>query len=132
MATFSECFKNVDEWADYATDVMRYCFYEEKARTGKVDKKRCNEWAQSIIRNGMRVEDLWVYGMSYILETGMKPNYSIIEFYDKHPGMDVTTDVLYDMFLKYGTDFKKAQLYILNQTDVYEMECNLNDSSDSN
>ena len=132
MSTFSEFFKDVDDWADYATDVMRYCFYEEKARTGTVDKKSCNEWAQSIIRNGMRVEDLWVYGMSYILETGMKPNYSIIEFYDKHPGMDVTTDVLYEMFQKYGTDFKKAQLYILNQTDVFEMECNLNDSGDSN
>lgn len=132
MATFSEYFKNVDDWADYATDVMRYCFYEEKARTGTVDKNRSYQWAQSIIRNGKRVEDLWVCGMSFILETGMKPLYCNIEFYNNHPGMDVVTDVLYDMFLKYGTDFKKAQLYILNQTDIYELECNLNDSSNSN
>lgn len=132
MATFSEYFKNVDEWADYATDVMRYCFYEEKARTGTVDKNRSYQWAQSIIRNGKRVEDLWICGMSFILETGMKPLYCNIEFYNNHPGMDVATDVLYDMFLKYGMDFKKAQLYILNQTDIYELECNLNDSSNSN
>ena len=132
MATFSEYFKNVDDWADYATDVMRYCFYEEKARTGAVDKNRSYQWAQSIIRNGKHVEDLWVCGMSFILETGMKPLYCNIEFYNNHPGMDVATDVLYDMFLKYGTDFKKAQLYILNQTDIYELECNLNDSSNSN
>lgn len=132
MAIFSEYFKNVDDWADYATDVMRYCFYEEKARTGTVDKNRSYQWAQSIIRNGMRVEDLWVCGMSFILETGMKPLYCNIEFYNNHPGMDVATDVLYDMFLKYGTDFKKAQLYILNQTDIYELECNLNDSSNGN
>lgn len=132
MATFSEHFKNVDDWADYATDVMRYCYYEEMARTGTVDKNRSYQWAQSIIRNGMRVEDLWVYGMSFILETGMKPLYCNIEFYNNHPGMDVATDVLYDMFLKYGTDFKKAQLYILNQTDIYELECNLNDSSNNN
>lgn len=132
MLSFLDYFKDMDDWADYATDVMRYCFYEEKARTGNVDKKRCNEWAQSIVRNGMRIEDLWAYGMSVIIDTHLKPNYSIIEFYNKHSGMDVVTDVLYDMFMKYGTDFKKAQLYILNQTDVYVMECNLNDSSDSN
>lgn len=132
MLSFLDYFKDMDDWADYATDVMRYCFYEEKVRTGKIDTKRCYEWGQSIVRNGMRIEDLWAYGMSVIIDTHLKPNYSIIEFYNKHPGMDVVTDVLYDMFMKYGTDFKKAQLYILNQTDVYVMECNLNDSSDSN
>ena len=132
MLPISDYFEDKEDWRDYATDVMRYCFYEEKARTGTIDKNRSYQWAQSIIGNGMRIEDLWAYGMSFILDTGMKPLYSNIEFYNQHPGMDVVTDVLYDMFLKYGKDFKKAQLHILNQTDVCEMECNLNDSSNSN
>lgn len=132
MLPISDYFEDKEDWRDYATDVMSYCFYEEKARTGTIDKNRSYQWAQSIIGNGMRIEDLWAYGMSFIIDTHLKPNYSIIEFYNKHPGMDVATDVLYDMFLKYGTDFKKAQLHILNQTDVCIMECNLNDSSNSN
>lgn len=132
MLSFLDYFKTKEDWKDYVTDVIRYCYYKELVENNQIIGDHAYEYAQAIIGNGFRIESLWQYGMSYIIETNLKPNYRLNEFYTKHPGMDVATDMLYDLYQKYGKDFQKAQLYILNQTDVYEMEYNLNDSSNNN
>ena len=89
------------------------------------------EYAQAMIGNGFRIENMWEHGMSYIIETNLKPNYRLNEFYTRHPGMDVATDMLYDLYQKYGKDFQKAQMYVKNQTEAYEIEHALDDKYDS-
>lgn len=122
MLSLLDYFKTKEDWKDYITDVMRYCYYKELVENHKINDDRAYEYAQAVIGNGFRIESMWQYGMSYIIETNLKPNYKLNEFYTKHPGMDVATDVLYDLYQKYGKDFQKAQLYVKNQTEVYEIE----------
>lgn len=131
MLNVLDYFKTKEDWKDYVTDVMRYCYYKELVESHLLITDHAYEYAQAIIGNGFRIESMWQYGMSYIIETNLKPNYRLNEFYTKHPGMDVATDALYNLYQKYGKDFQKAQMYVKNQTEAYEIEHALDDKNGS-
>lgn len=131
MLSFLDYFKTKEDWKDYVTDVMRCCYYKEIVENHKMIGDHAYEYAQAMIGNRFRIENMWEHGMSYIIETNLKPNYRLNEFYTRHPGMDVATDMLYDLYQKYGKDFQKAQMYVKNQTEVYEIEHALDDKYDS-
>ena len=131
MLSFLDYFKTKEDWKDYVTDVMRCCYYKEIVENHKMIGDHAYEYAQAMIGNGFRIENMWEHGMSYIIETNLKPNYKLNEFYTRHPGMDVATDMLYDLYQKYGKDFQKAQMYVKNQTEAYEIEHALDDKYDS-